>query len=273
MKKFKTIPIFILFSVLFAGCLQVETTLKVNKDGSGTINEKVLFSKTFVNMIKEFTQSFDDSASADSEELLFFKDDEIKADAKDYGENVKYVSHELISDNNWEGYKAVYSFDDISKVKIKPDPDSKVEIGTASTEETTEEEYYFFKFVKGSTPELIINRPDMESSTEIEDEGETETTEQTNDEMGEEFLELMKGMKVSVDVLVDGQIVNTNATYVQGSKVTLFEMDLSEMMKNKEAFKEFKDKEPKNIDELKVFLEKFQGMKIETEKPVSVKFE
>jgi hypothetical protein len=45
------------------------------------------------------------------------------------------------------------------------------------------------------------------------------------------------------------------------------------MMKNKEAFKEFKAKEPKNIEEMKEFLEKFQGMKIEIEKPVSVKFE
>lgn len=273
MKKFKTITIFILFTIFFAGCLQVETTLNVKKDGSGTINEKVLFSKTFVTMIKEFAQSFDDSASADTEEFSFFKEDEIKADAKDYGENVVYVSHKLISENNWEGYEAVYSFDDISKVKIEPDPGSKVDIGTESSEDASDEEYYFFKFVKGPTSELIINRPEMETSIETEEEVETEESEQNNEEMGEEFLAMMKGMKISVGILVDGQIVNTNATYVQGSKVTLFEMDLGEMMKNKEAFKEFKSKEPKNIDELKEYLEKFKGMKIETEKPVSVKFE
>jgi len=44
-------------------------------------------------------------------------------------------------------------------------------------------------------------------------------------------------------------------------------------MKNKEKFKEFKNKEPKSIEEMKEFLGKFPGMKIEIEKPISVKFE
>ncbi|MCK7529455.1 MAG: hypothetical protein MZV64_73840 [Ignavibacteriales bacterium] len=78
-------------TILLAGCLQVETTINVKKDGSGTINEKVLMSKTFVNMMKEFAQAFQDSAS--TEEFSLFKDDEIIADAKDYGDDVKYVSH------------------------------------------------------------------------------------------------------------------------------------------------------------------------------------
>ena len=272
MKKLKSILLYILLTMLFTGCLQVETKLKINKDGSGTINEKVLFSKTFVNMIKNFAQSFDDSSAADTEEFSFFKEDDIKADAKNYGENVLYVSHELINTDKWEGYIAVYSFDDISKIKIKPDPDSKVEIGNEDMESPEEEEHYFFKFISGGTPELIIDRPEIELASETEDEPAVEETEQNDEEMGEEVLAMMKGMRISIAVEVDGEIVQTNATYVDGSKLTLFEMDLTEMMKNKEAFKEFKAKEPKNIEEMKEFLEKFQGMKIEIEKPVSVKF-
>ena len=272
MKKFSQLIAFIILSVLLAGCLQVKTNIQVNKDGSGTINEKVLFSKTFVNMIREFAQSFDDSAATDSEELSIFKEDEIKADAKDYGENVKYVSHELISNEKWEGYQAIYSFDDISKVKITPDPDSKVAIGDEGSEIPPEEDYYFFQFIKGDTPELIIDRPEIELTSETEEENTTEEAEQNDDETGEEFLKMMEGMSISVGVEVEGKIINTNANYAEGSKVTLFEMDLGEMMKNKEAFKEFKNKEPKNIDEMKEYLEKFPGMKIEVEKPVSIKF-
>ena len=272
MKKLKSLLIFIFLQFVLAGCLQVETNIQVNKDGSGTINEKVLFSKTFVNMIKEFAQSFDDSTSTDSEGFSIFKEEEIKADAKDYGEDVKYVSHKLISDEKWEGYQAIYSFDDISKVKITPDPDSKVAIGDEGSEIPPEEDYYFFKFVKGDTPELIIDRPEIQLSSETGEENATEESEQNGEEMGEEFLKMMEGMSISVAVEVDGKIINTNANYAEGSKVTLFEMDLGEMMKNKEAFKEFKNKEPKNIDEMKEYLEKFPGMKIEVEKPVSIKF-
>ena len=81
--------------------------------------------------------------------FLSLKEDEIKADAKDYGEEVKYVSHELISDDNWEGFEVVYSFNDITKIKIQPDPGSKVGMGDEEGETTADEEYYFFKFKKG----------------------------------------------------------------------------------------------------------------------------
>jgi len=44
------------------------------------------------------------------------------------------------------------------------------------------------------------------------------------------------------------------------------------MMKNKDNFKEFTNEQPKNVDEMKEFLEKFPSMKLEIEKPVKIKF-
>jgi len=270
MKILKTMLIYASLTILLVGCLQVETTINVKKDGSGTINEKVLMSKTFVNMIKEFAQAFQDSAS--TEEFAFFKDDEIIADAKDYGDDVKYVSHSAINNDQWEGFQAVYSFDDITKIKIQPDPDSKVGMSGEETETTTDKEYYFFKFKKGDIPELIIDRPDIDFASDSKEDVESDTSEQSDEEMGEEFLKMMEGMKINIALQVDGKIASTNASYVDGSKITLMQMDFGEMMKNKESFKEFQSKEPKNIEELKEFLEKFPGMKIEVEKPISVKF-
>lgn len=271
MKNLRTMLIYASLTLLLVGCLQVETKINVAKDGSGTINEKVLLSRTFVNMMKEFAQAFQDSAS--TEEFSFFKEDEIIADAKDYGEEVKYVSHELISDNNWEGFEVVYSFNDITKIKIQPDPGSKVGMGDEEGESTADKEYYFFKFKKGDVSELIIDRPPIELNSESEENKDTaNTSEQNDEEMGEEFLKMMEGMKINIAVQVDGNIASTNASYVDGSNITLFQMDFSEMMKDKESFEEFKNKEPKNIEEMKEFLEKFPGMKIEIEKPISVKF-
>jgi hypothetical protein len=260
----------VILPLLFSACLQVDTTINVNKDGSGTINEKVLISKTFVSMVKEFARAFQDSASTD--EFVFFKEEEIIADAKDYGEDVKYVSHRSISDDQWEGFQAVYSFTDITKVKVQPDPDSKVGMGDDETPTTANKDFYFFKFKKGNIAELIIDRPGLEFTPDAAEDSESETSEQNDEEMGEEFVKMMEGMKINIAVQVDGKITSTNASYVEGSKITLMQMDFGEMMKNKESFKEFKNKEPKNIEEMKEFLEKFPGMKIEVEKPISVKF-
>jgi hypothetical protein len=273
MKKLKTFVTFVLLTFIFSGCLQIATKINVQKDGSGTINEKVLMSKTFINMMKEFAQAFQDSAS--TEEFSIFKDDEIISDAKDYGDEVKYVSHKFVKNDNWEGYEAVYSFDDITKIKIDPDPDSKVGMSDDGEVAPESAEYYFFKFNKGDVAELIIDRPPIElndDSKESSDENSQDASEQSDEEMGQEFLKMMEGMKIDITVQVGGKISKTNASYVDGSTITLFQMDLSEMMKNEQAFKEFKKREPKNIEEMKEFLEKFPGMKIEVEKPVSIKF-
>ena len=79
-------------------------------------------------------------------------------------------------------------------------------------------------------------------------------------------------MKIKVKVEVDGNIMNTNASYVEGSEVTLFQMDFSEMMKNKEDFKEFTNKQPGSLEEMKEFLQNFPSIKLEIEKPVKIKF-
>ena len=117
---------------------------------AGQLMKKCYLVQTFVNMMKDFAQAFQDSAS--TEEFSMFSEEEIIADAQNYGKNVEYVTHELINTSNWQGYQAFYSFDDITKVQISPDPDSKVDIGEEAAE--NEEEYYFFKFVKGDTPRV-----------------------------------------------------------------------------------------------------------------------
>ncbi len=274
MKKIRKLFVFIVLALPLSGCLQIDTTIHVNKDGSGTISEKVLFSKSFVDMIRGFSESFQDSAG--SEEFTMFKEEDIFNDAQEYGENVKYVSHELVSEENWEGYKAVFSFDDITRVKLSPDPDSKVDLGDGSPQgETGGSDFYYFRFVKGNTPELIIERPDEEFSqeeSESEETNETTGEEQDSNEMNDQIVKMMEGMKINMGIEVDGKITGSNATYVEGSKVTLFQMDLAEMMKNKEGFDEFRKNEPQNIDQMKKYLEKLPGIKIEFEKPVSIKF-
>jgi hypothetical protein len=221
-------------------------------------------------MIKEFTQSFQDSTAA--EDFTLFKDEEIVDDAKNFGADVNYVSHELIDNEKWEGYTAIYSFNDVSKIKLTPDPDDKVEVGMGEEEAGQTKDYYYFSFSEGDISELIIDRPEFEMNENELENGDQDQTNGDNDQLGDEFLEMMEGMSIKVKVGVEGNIVKTNASYVDGSEITLLQMDFSEMMKNKDNFKEFTNKQPGNVEEMKEFLEKFPSMKLEIEKPVTINF-
>lgn len=48
-----TRPLFIILSLALCGCIQMHTTVHVRKDGSGTIEEKMLFSEMLSGIMKE----------------------------------------------------------------------------------------------------------------------------------------------------------------------------------------------------------------------------
>ena len=69
-KKVKILLAFILIATL-SGCIDLNVLVKLNPDGSGTIEQQVLLSKEFVSMISSFMAFSEDSTS---EEFDIFDD-------------------------------------------------------------------------------------------------------------------------------------------------------------------------------------------------------
>jgi len=268
MKRLKILFLFFIAATLLTGCFKVETTVKINKDGSGKIFQTVMMSKMFVEMISQFAGSFGDSSSTD--EFSLFDEEKFIESAKEFGDGVQYVEGEYVSEDGWEGFRAEYTFDDLNKIRLEPEPDDKVSIGMEGQDVAEEEnsEYYFFKFIEGDVAEVIIDRPEIKKDI---DDVETEV-EEINDEFSDVFLKMMDGMRIDITLEFEGEIVETNATHVEGSKVTLLAMDFGEIVKNKETLEMLKKSQPDEIEDLEVFVEKIPGMKLELKKPVSVKF-
>ena len=72
---------------------------------------------------------------------------------------------------------------------------------------------------------------------------------------------------------VDGDISETNATFVDGSEVTIFEMDFRKILENPEKFNEFKKKQPDTFEEMRALLEETPGFKVELEERVKISFD
>ncbi len=269
MKYFKIFFVLFLPVTMFTGCLQVDTTVKLNKDGSGTIEEKVMMSDMVVQMMNQFMNSMPDS-SGKKQELKLFKEDELRDKASEYGEGVKYVSGKEVSKDGWKGYKAVYSFKDINKLRMDTDPNKKMELDEGRSE--VENDYFSFRFKPGNVAELTINRPDISMNKETEtDESNTDSTQ--NQPMDDNIVKMMDGMRIKISLQPRGNIVSTNASYVEGSEVTLLDVDFSALLKNKGSLDKFKKNPPKSLDEMEAIVKNIPGMKIELQKSVSIKFD
>ena len=107
----KRLLLFVLMAVVFlTGCVEYGLIVKVSTDGSGEIVENMLLSNQVMNMAKAMKPG-ENSTQA------FTKEKQQKK-ASTFGEGVVFSTYDEIKTEGKQGYKAVYKFSDINKVKI-----------------------------------------------------------------------------------------------------------------------------------------------------------
>lgn len=245
--------------------------VKLNSDGSGTIEERFMMGKEIVEMLGSFASMGD---STETEGFNLFDEEELKNEAMKMGEGVAYVSGEAIKNDGAEGYLAVYKFDDINKISIKQDPSEKVDVPGMTSDEEEKKEEFTFNFVKGNPSVLNITMPKDEESDEAEEEVEFESSEDSSSaDMNNEFIELFKSLRIKVDIEFDGEIVETDASFVDDNVLTLFEMNFEELFNRPERLEELKKINPKSLNETSELLKDIPGFKFEMKEKITVKFE
>ena len=254
-------------TLIFSGCIDVETNLKVNKDGSGTIEETVLISNEVVKMLQEFAGTFSDSTEASS--FKIFDEEELKQKATGYGPGVEYVSGVELEQDDKQGFRVVYSFKDLNNISLSPDPENQISIGEEVEKTEPDSDQFNFKFIPGETPEVIITAKMQESNPGSEDM-ESQDAEISSEDST--FLEMMKGMKINMNVIFNGEIISTNSSYKEENKITLLGIDFGKIISNPEAFKKLNQKNPENFVEFKEIVKDIPGIKLEADYPVSVTF-
>lgn len=272
MKNLKIFLAILITSILLSGCLKVRTLINVNQDGTGTIEETVLMKSEFVNMMKEFADQMNTDGS--KKDFSLFNKDELAKKSSDYGKGVSFQSGKLIREKNFEGFTSVYSFKDINQLKLNPDPEGKMDFGFGSDEEKPAPEtnsLLTFKFSKDNPSNLVVKFP--KSFMEDDSSGENSDTEETapsgNDAKMKEFL---ADMEMDLSINFNGEIKETNASLVEGSKVTLIHFEFGELLNNEAALKKLGSKKPKSIEEFKELTKDIKGMKIEFNDEIFIKF-
>ena len=262
----KILPIlFIILSL--TGCIDVQYKMNLKSDGSGTIVETVYMNTATVQMIKGFMAMSGDSTK--QEEFSLLDEVELRNEAIQLGEGVKYVSGEELKDNGREGYRAIYEFEDVNKIKMDQDISDKAPSMGGENEETPEDDITF-RFTKGDPATLIIFMPKEDEENGFEDDS---AVEEDVEEWTEEMKTMMKDFRISIQIDVDGDLVETNASYVDGSTITIMEMSFNELLKDPEQFKKLKNLDDASYEETKELLKDIPGIKFETNEKVEVVFE
>ena len=188
------------------------------------------------------------------------------------GEGVRLSSAEPIDEDGRKGCRAFYDFDDINQLTINQNPGDQMPSGMTADEPTSTEDVVTFSFTPGSPATLVINLPqDFQDNNPDEDPTPVDSTQ------GEQQLAMMRemfeGARIHMAVVVEGAITETNASYRDGNRITLIEVDFDRLLEDEEQLELLSNANPQTASEVKALLEDVDGIKIETGREILVRFE
>jgi hypothetical protein len=243
------------------GCINSGTVLRVKPDGSGTIEQS-----TMVNLqaIKGLMASMGATGQMKENVPGTLSEAELKATAERIG--ARPVSVTPIKEGGFEGSKAIFAFDDITKIRVDQDPalgGAASKLGGGSSNKNP----IRFGFTKqGGSSVLTITFDEKQASAAMakSDAKPLPTTDDIDPAMMQMVKTMFQGFKIAIDLEVDGKIVKTNADYVNGSRVTLLELDMAGLFEDEAKLKALQSKigPGASISEIKPYLKDVKGVKI-----------
>jgi hypothetical protein len=263
MKKYLLLACSALLALVSTSCFEHTATIRLEKDGSGTITEETKLSEQASAMLAQMPSE----PGKDPLSMLSDKAAAEKSAAK-MGEGVTVEKTEKI-DGASKGGRIVYHFNDINKLKYtfgKALSDTAASMNPAGDADKQSDDPISFAYADGK---LTLKMP-----TPKLDPAKAKEKAEAAEQIGPDQLGAMKGafkdMAMSLKVVVAPGIAKSTASHVEGDTVTLMEMKFGKLVEDPDKFLKFVKAQPETPSEMQKALEGVDGVKIETKEEVTV---
>lgn len=272
LRRFRWITSLLCTLPLLTGCFTYDTTIRLAPDGSGTVEQELVFTGGMAGMLS--------LAAGEGEEEIDL------CEEQSLGEGVRLVSAEPITEPERAGCRRVYAFADVNTLRLTPDPGEAMPEGMAPGGEMMEtaKDPITFSYRPGSPATLVVRMPRPDSAGAGEEEEEPEETAEGGPfgEMPQDSAQramafaMMRGMlsgsRFSMHLVLPGEIVETDATYAEGDRITLVELDFDTLLQDPAALERLAGAQDATPEEKRKLLEEVPGMKVETREEVTIRF-
>ena len=246
-----------LLSVVLSGCFQIRSVLTVRADGSAQLRDEVTLSgMALMALMDEDTE--DDAGPLDRSA---FEDRALAL-----GEGVTLSSFEPRED----GFTAVYEVPDVEALRYSA-PELPSGDATASGDELLDVSF-LFEAGDPATLRIVVPKPEPEKPSERDelDDEPTDPEEQTR--MIRMMRALMDEARMTIAVEVDGEVVETNAAYADGPRVTVLDLDMGTLLDAAESDPSLMENGPATSDAFYELAERTEGLTMVRPGTIRVRF-
>lgn len=255
-----------------AGCFQMTTVVKVNGDGSGTIDHTMLVSKSALAQLR----SFGALSGGRGQTIDLTSEDQARAMADSLGPGVAYLSSEPLDTSLAVGRHSTYAFADVSQIRISQQPDtdglsiktdalktSGGDITCSLTRESNGNAVMHIYLPELNIPGAQLNAPGAAA----------DAAGGANPERAQQLAMIrmmLAGAKISIGVEPAGAIVKTSSPFVDGSRVTLLDVNVDQLLGDETVVARLQSAQ--SNEDLKAALKDVPGLKIVLDREVTIEF-
>ncbi|HEY6871546.1 MAG TPA: hypothetical protein VI298_02340 [Geobacteraceae bacterium] len=266
--------------LFLSGCFQIIDVMRINPDGSGTVEQSVLISKKFIGQMNEMMGGFSGYSSAKAEPPELFDPAMLREQASTMGEGVVYQSGKKVETADFTGFTAVYAFSDINSLKLDQlNLNQQIPVTGAPAGDGQPARMLSFHFTKGSPATLIIEQPVASKPAAAPPGPDGPATAApvpqgaASDEEAAKLAKMFMGMKVLLAIDINGSIVSTNATYRDGNRLTLLELDMEKLGNSFSRMEKLTGIKTGSLGEAKELLKEIPGVRMDANDKLTVVFD
>jgi hypothetical protein len=257
---------------LLTGCFQITTVVRVNPDGSGTVEESMMLSKKIFTEINKVMQGFAGASGEKPKPLELFEPAKLKEQARTMGKGVIYRSGKKVETADYTGYTATYAFTDINNLKLSQNSGDPT--GTTKPASLP----LVFHYSKGSPATLTITQAQAKAAgkapvaPDAEPAAPADAPPKMSEADARKFLEMFMGLKFVLAVEVNGTIVSTNATHRNGNRLTLLDFDLARLGTSGPELEKLSRLKNSSFEEAKELFKGIPGIQMDMNDKLTVVF-
>jgi hypothetical protein len=251
------------------GCFESATVIKIKADGSGTIEQRLLLTDAAMEQLRGLSiLSGGDAAASDPT-----SEAQARALAGALGPGVTYVSSAPVKTAKGQGRDSVYAFTDITKLHVSEQPRMPGGVSVGPQVSNPNSGQITFTLTKepdgNSVLRILVPRPDLLAMGAPGGGAGGDATPPSLQQI-EMIKALLAGAHASVTIDPDGRLVQTNSRFVDGNRVTLFELDVDKVASDPDLAAKLQA--PKSVDEAKAALSTVPGLKLPLDPEISITF-
>jgi len=264
----------VLPSILLTGCLQSTTIVKVNADGSGTLDNQTLMTAAALAQVRQLSGVL---GGSNAKPFDPFSEEQARTFASQMGEGVTLLSSMPARTATAEGRASVFGFRDVTKLRVSQTPptpgDTSIRaggLGLGGDQGSSMVTIEMTRTPAGNALLTLHTGGDPLSALLNQVGSLNRGGGQLPPDQMAMIRQMLAGMHVALRVEPMGRLIRTNSPYVDGQTVTLFDFDVDTLLKDEEAFARLQSAStPAETTEA---LKRAPGVKIAAERDITIEF-